>query len=45
MIFTNDPSTVNEIIGSEGKCPSRAMEDNFQWYYKQRNEETPVIFQ
>ena len=45
LLFTNNPSALKDIVSSEGKYPSRAIEDNFQWFYKQRNEETVLIFE
>ena len=45
LLFTNDPSALKDMISFEGKYPSRSFEGNLQWFHKQRNEETPMVFE
>lgn len=45
MILTNDPVASEKIRLAEGEYPTRGFEKNTRWFYNQRNEKSPVIFE
>ena len=47
MVITDSPSAAEIIYRNEGKYPSRgkSLEENMQWFYQKRNEDTLMPFE